>query len=109
MDIQLKRGLLEVLVLATLMEGESYGYALVKALSACVDISESTLYPILRRLEAAAMLTVTSREYNGRLRKYYAITDAGRARVGAFVEEQREMMKIFRYIEERKGAAHDES
>ncbi|MBO5217781.1 MAG: PadR family transcriptional regulator [Clostridia bacterium] len=108
MDIQLKRGLLEVLVLATLTEGESYGYALVKAISGCVDISESTLYPILRRLEAADMLTVTSREYNGRLRKYYQITDAGRARVGAFVEEQQEMMKIFRYIEERQGT-HDES
>jgi len=104
----LKRGLLEVLVLATLTEGESYGYALVKAISGCVDISESTLYPILRRLEAADMLTVTSREYNGRLRKYYQITDAGRARVGAFVEEQQEMMKIFRYIEERQGT-HDES
>ena len=108
MDIQLKRGLLEVLVLATLTEGESYGYALVKAISGCVDISESTLYPILRRLEAADMLTVTSREYNGRLRKYYQITDTGRARVGAFVAEQQEMMKIFRYIEERQGA-HDES
>jgi len=108
MDIQLKRGLLEVLVLATLTEGESYGYALVKAISGCVDISESTLYPILRRLEAADMLTVTSREYNGRLRKYYQITDTGRARVGAFVEEQQEMMKIFRYIEERQGT-HDES
>lgn len=108
MDIQLKRGLLEVLVLATLTEGESYGYALVKAISGCVDISESTLYPILRRLEAADMLTVTSREYNGRLRKYYQITDAGRARVGAFVEEQQEMMKIFRFIEERQGT-HDES
>ena len=108
MDIQLKRGLLDVLVLATLTEGESYGYALVKAISGCVDISESTLYPILRRLEAADMLTVTSREYNGRLRKYYQITDTGRARVGAFVEEQQEMMKIFRYIEERQGT-HDES
>ena len=108
MDIQLKRGLLEVLVLATLTEGESYGYALVKAISGCVDISESTLYPILRRLEAADMLTVTSREYNGRLRKYYQITDTGRARVGAFVAEQQEMMKIFRYIEERQGT-HDES
>ncbi|MBE6612977.1 MAG: PadR family transcriptional regulator [Ruminococcaceae bacterium] len=103
MDIQLKRGLLEVCVLAALMSGESYGYALIRDVSECVEISESTLYPILRRLESAAMLTVSSREHNGRLRKYYAITDAGRARVDAFVAEQREIMQVFRFIEQKKG------
>lgn len=102
MDIQLKRGLLEVCVLAALMEGESYGYALIKDISACVDISESTLYPILKRLEAAELLTVSSREHNGRLRKYYRITPAGHARVAAFMEEQKEIMRVFRFIEQKK-------
>ncbi|MBQ8509663.1 MAG: PadR family transcriptional regulator [Clostridia bacterium] len=109
MDIQLKRGLLEVCVLAALLGGESYGYALVKDISACVEISESTLYPILRRLESASLLTVDSREHNGRLRKYYAITPAGRARVEDFVNEQRDMMRVFRFIEEKKGANHDQN
>ena len=105
MDIQLKRGLLEVCVLAALLGGESYGYALIKDISTCVDISESTLYPILKRLESASMLTVSSREHNGRLRKYYSITPLGRARVEDFVVEQREMLTVFNFIERKKEEA----
>lgn len=110
MDIQLKRGLLEVCVLAALLDGESYGYALIKEISECVEISESTLYPILKRLEAASLLSVSSREYNGRLRKYYAITADGRRRVDDFIHEQHDMMRVFRFIEKKKGdALHDEN
>ena len=58
MDIQLKRGLLDVCVLAAIKNEESYGYKIIKDISPYVEISESTLYPILRRLEAAQMLTV---------------------------------------------------
>ena len=50
MDIQLKKGLLEVCVLASLLQEDSYGYQLISDLSSCVEISESTLYPILKRL-----------------------------------------------------------
>ena len=53
MDMQLKRGLLEICVLAILNQGDSYGYQIVKDADACVELSESTLYPILRRLETA--------------------------------------------------------
>lgn len=102
MDTQLKRGLIEVCVLAALLDGESYGWALIKEISNHVEISESTLYPILKRLEAAELLTVSSREHGGRLRKYYKITDKGRARVDDFIVEQREMQKIFSYIEEKQ-------
>ena len=77
MDVQLKRGLLDVCVLAAIQTDESYGYQIVKDVKPYVDISESTLYPILRRLETAELLTVRSAEHNGRLRKYYCITDAG--------------------------------
>ncbi|MBQ7309326.1 MAG: PadR family transcriptional regulator, partial [Clostridia bacterium] len=77
MDIQLKRGLLEVCVLAAIKDEESYGYQIVKDVKPYIAISESTLYPILRRLEEAGMLTVRSVEHTGRLRKYYRITDAG--------------------------------
>ena len=102
MDTQLKRGLIEVCVLAALLDGESYGWALIKEISNHVEISESTLYPILKRLEAADLLTVSSKEHNGRLRKYYKITDKGISRVNDFIDEQREMQKIFAYIEEKQ-------
>lgn len=102
MDTQLKRGLIEVCVLAALLDGESYGWALIKEISNHVEISESTLYPILKRLEAADLLTVSSREHNGRLRKYYKITEKGAARINDFIDEQRQMQKIFAYIEEKQ-------
>lgn len=113
MDTQLKRGLIEVCVLAALLDGESYGWALIKEISNHVEISESTLYPILKRLEAADLLTVSSREHNGRLRKYYKITDKGVARINDFIDEQRQMQKIFSYIEEKqrtrtKGDTNDQ-
>ena len=87
MDIQLKRGLLEVLVRATLTEGESYGYALVKAISGCVDISESTLYPVLRRLQKDGCLAAYDVAISGRNRRYYTLTDRGREALAAYRAE----------------------
>lgn len=98
MDIQLKRGLLDVCVLAAIKDGESYGYKIIKDISPYVEISESTLYPILRRLESAEMLTVYSAEHNGRLRKYYCITPAGLKRLDEFREEWQEIMSIYEFI-----------
>ncbi len=98
MDIQLKRGLLEVCVLAAIKNRDSYGYQIVKDIKPCVEISESTLYPILRRLEAAELLTVRSVEHSGRLRKYYHITPAGLERIRAFQEEWKEILAIYQFI-----------
>ena len=84
MDIQLKKGLLEVCVLASLLQEDSYGYQLISDLSSCVEISESTLYPILKRLDAAKCLTTYSREHNGRLRKYTASPGRDRPDSGIF-------------------------
>ena len=98
MDIQLKRGMLDVCVLAAIKDEDSYGYQIIKDMKPYVTISESTLYPILRRLEANAYLTVQSVEHNGRLRKYYHITDAGRARIDEFQEEWKELESIYRFI-----------
>lgn len=98
MDIQLKRGLIEICVLKVLTYSDSYGYQLIKDLSKCVEISESTLYPILKRLEASGMLTVYSVEHNGRLRKYYKITNAGRQRIKDFMEDWQEVMEIYYFI-----------
>lgn len=108
MDVQLKRGLLEVCVLADLSKGESYGYQLIKDIGACVDISESTLYPILKRLEAADMLSVRSAEHNGRLRRYYGITDAGRTRLDEFDREWNEIMAVYTFITKQKGEDSNE-
>ena len=98
MDIQLKRGMLDICVLAAIKSRESYGYQIIKDMKSSVDISESTLYPILRRLEAAKLLTVRSAEHNGRLRKYYRITKAGQERLNAFAEEWKEMMAIYQFV-----------
>ena len=98
MDVQLKRGLLEVCVLAAIRNQDSYGYQIIKDIKPYVEISESTLYPILRRLEAAECLTVRSAEHNGRLRKYYRITEQGRARLREFREEWNEIVSIYNFI-----------
>ncbi len=98
MDIQIKRGLLDICVLAAIRSEESYGYAIIKAMQPFVEISESTLYPILRRLEAASLLTVRSAEHNGRLRKYYRITEAGLARLAEFRREWQEMRAIYDFV-----------
>ena len=98
MDIQLKRGLLEVCVLAAIKSEDSYGYQIIKDIKPYLEISESTLYPILRRLESAELLTVRSAEHNGRLRKYYHITPAGLERLEAFKDEWNEIVSIYRSV-----------
>ena len=105
MDIQLKRGVLEICVLTVLSKQDSYGYQLLKDVSEHIEISESTLYPILKRLEAGANLEVYSREHNGRLRKYYKITDEGRQRIREFLEEWKDIMKVYEFI---RGGSDDD-
>ena len=103
MDIQLKRGLLDVCVLAAIKDEESYGYKIIKDLKPYVELSESTLYTILKRLETAKMLTVRAAEHDGRLRKYYRITDGGRRRLADFKEEWKEVMSIYRFVTREDG------
>ncbi len=105
MDIQLKRGLLDICVLSAIKNEPSYGYRIIKDIKPYVEISESTLYPILRRLEAAEYLTVRTAEHSGRLRKYYSITAAGLERIKAFAEEWKEIMAIYSFVtrEEKKN------
>lgn len=100
MDVQLKRGVLEICVLAVLHRGDSYGYRIIKDMERAVEISESTLYPILKRLEAGGEVRVYSMEHNGRLRKYYQITDRGKTKIADFVEQWQDMMKIYAFITE---------
>ena len=98
MDIQLKRGLLDICVLAAIKNQDSYGYQIIKDMKPFVEISESTLYPILRRLEASQLLTVRSAEHNGRLRKYYRITEKGLERIKEFREEWKQLLSIYDFV-----------
>lgn len=98
MDIQLKRGLLDVCVLAAIKDEDSYGYKIIKDLKPYIELSESTLYTILKRLEAADMLTVRTAEHGGRLRKYYSITKNGLNRISDFTDEWKEIMSIYRFV-----------
>ena len=106
MDIQLKRGLLDVCVLAAIKNEDSYGYQIIKDMKPFVEISESTLYPILRRLENAKLLTVRTAEYNGRLRKYFSITPAGLARIDDFKEEWKEIVARYQFVT-KEGTVHE--
>ena len=106
MDIQLKRGLLDACVLAAIKNEDSYGYKIIKDLKPYVELSESTLYTILKRLETANMLTVRSVEHDGRLRKYYHITSLGLKRIEEFKKEWKEILSIYKFI--IKGDSNNE-
>ena len=105
LDAQMKRGLVENCVLAALARGDSYGYQIVKDLSPIVAVTESTLYPILRRLEGAGALTVYSVEHNGRLRKFYRLTPIGRRQLESFAEDWSELSAMYDFI--REGLGHE--
>ena len=98
MDIQLRRALLDMCALAAIKDEESYGYKIIKDLSPYIEISESTLYPILRRLESQELLTVRTAEHNGRLRKYYNITNLGKEKLEKFKEEWKEVIVVYNLI-----------
>ncbi|WP_028042249.1 PadR family transcriptional regulator [Candidatus Stoquefichus massiliensis] len=100
MEIQLKKGFLEYCVLASLIKKDSYGYQIIKDISQCIHISESTLYPILKRLEANQYVETYSVEHNGRLRKYFKITVQGNERIQEFLKSWNEVEKIYQFIKE---------
>ena len=100
MDAQLRRGVLDVCVLTAIKNEDSYGYKIIKDLKPVLELSESTLYTILKRLEEARMLIVRSTEFEGRLRKYYHITPTGLRRIEDFKEEWKELMNIYSFIVE---------
>jgi PadR family transcriptional regulator PadR len=102
MDAQLKRGFLEVCVLAAVREQDTYGYQIIKQVPARLGLTESTLYPLLKRLEVAQCITVYSVEHNGRLRKYYRITPVGIKKIDDFIAVEPDILSIYEYI---KGGA----
>ena len=108
MDAQLKRGLLDVCVLSAIKKEDTYGYKIIKDVKPYIELSESTLYTILKRLETAEMLTVYSLEHDGRLRKYYHITDIGIKRIEEFKEDWKEILSIYQFVT-KEGDGDDES
>lgn len=98
MDIQLKRGLLDVCVLAAIKTNDSYGYKIIRDIKPYLSISESTLYPILKRLASAGMISEYSMEHNGRLRKYYHITGPGLERLAEFDRDWLEITAIYQFV-----------
>ena len=103
MDHQMKRGLLDVCVLAAIKSEDSYGYKIIKDMKPYVQLSESTLYTILKRLEGAELLTVRTVEHGGRLRKYYHITQQGRKRIEEFKDEWQEILSIYQFVTREDG------
>ena len=99
MDAQLRKGFIEICVLAAIRNEDLYGYKLIQDISDYIEISESTLYPTLKRLEASGYLTTYTREHNTRLRKYYSITEEGKKRITDFLSSKKEVMKIYNFIE----------
>ena len=104
MDIQLKRGLLDVCVLAAIKSEDSYGYKIIKDMKPFIELSESTLYTILKRLELSGMLTVRTAEHGGRLRKYYRITHAGLGRIEDFKNDWKDILTIYRFVTREETA-----
>ena len=98
MDAQMKKGLLEVCVLSAIRDEESYGYKIIKDVSPHIEMSESTLYTILRRLEGADLLKSRTAEHNGRLRKYYKITELGLLRIEEFKRDWKELISIYNFV-----------
>ena len=103
MDPQMKRGFLEVCVLAVLNRGDSYGYQIVKDAPESLGLTESTLYPLLKRLENAGALTTYSAEHNGRQRRYYCITPQGTARIEEFIAEWSDIESLYEYVKRGAG------
>ena len=99
MDAQYKKGILEACVLAIIKKEPSYGYKIVGDVSACIEVSESTLYPILRRLEAGGSLSTYTKEHNGRLRKYYQITPLGEMKITEFLESWKQLKEVYEKVE----------
>lgn len=98
MDSQLKKGLLELCVLAALKEEDSYGYKIIDDVKVYIEISESTLYPILKRLESNKLVLTYSEEHNGRLRKYYKITDLGKEKLKDSEQDWQQIKKVYKFI-----------
>ena len=87
MGFKIDSGLLDACVLAVLSKEDTYGYVLTQSMKKVLDISESTLYPVLRRLQKEEFLKTYDEPFQGRNRRYYTVTDKGKAKYEEFKED----------------------
>lgn len=106
MTFQLGSALLDACVLAIVDKEDAYGYSLTQQIQSVMDISESTLYPVLRRLQKADCLTTYDQPYQGRNRRYYQITDQGRIRLLELLKEWQRYKEMVDYV--LLGGKYDE-
>jgi Predicted transcriptional regulators len=93
MLFSINTGLLDACVLAILSRGDEYGYRLNQEVKQVMEISESTLYPVLRRLQKSGWLVTYDEPYQGRNRRYYRITNAGLTQHELYVREWKDYRK----------------
>ena len=91
MEIKVTADLLDGLVLALLDKQDYYGYALTQDMQTAISISESTMYPVLRRLQKNNYLTTYDQPYQGRNRRYYSVTPSGREQFWQFYDQWRQL------------------
>lgn len=98
MNVQYKKGVIELCVLSTLNKRDMYGYELSEFISEKIDISDGTVYPILRKLKADGLVkTYLSEESGGPPRKYYSLTDLGRE---SFEKDSKEWLAFTETVNE---------
>lgn len=90
MGFKIESALLEACVLSVLSKGDTYGYVLTQSMKQVLDISESTLYPVLRRLQKNEYLRTYDQPYQGRNRRYYSVTDKGKEQFEIYKKEWKE-------------------
>lgn len=108
MNIQFKKGVLELCVLSLLAHGDRYGYELASSLSETIDISDGTIYPILRRLKSDGYVTTYLRESNeGPPRKYYKLTETGDKERALLCSQWKTFVKSVENLMEREVAINE--
>lgn len=90
MAFQLGSALMDACVLAVLNRGDTYGYVLTQQVREIMDISESTLYPVLRRLQKDGCLETYDQSFQGRNRRYYKVTEKGKEKYEEYIKEWEE-------------------
>ena len=90
MGFKIESGLLDACALAILEKGDTYGYEITQSMKKAITVSESTLYPVLRRLQKDGCLTTYDQAFAGRNRRYYKITPAGSQRLNETLAEWEE-------------------
>lgn len=109
MDPQLKKGLLDACVLASIAHEDAYGYRVTQETVALLGVSESALYPVLRRLEKQGCFETYSQEFGGRLRKYYRITPIGIDRLRESRAQLQEVARVIDYIMNDEGKGEEKA